>query len=371
MLDSILGIRLALLLGRSVPLPAPAGIMLALSRVEVTNDAESGDGFQLTFSCSRSILGDYDLMESRSLDPMTRVVIAVVFGVMPEVLIDGVITHSQFNPGNGPGQATLTVTGKDLTAVMDLEEKNESYENQPDFMIVTSVLSRYARFGLIPAASPTTDVPIMVERIPRQQETDLRFLQRLAERNGFVFYIEPLTLGVSKAYWGPQIRAGIPQPALSVDLGASTNTKSLSFSNDALAATGVRGVIVEPLTKMSIPIPELPSLKVPPLAMSPAKPFRTTLQRDSANQNPATAATRTLAATTNAPDSAQANGEVDGARYGNALRARKLVGVRGVGLTNDGFWYVKRVTHTLSRGEYSQQFSLSREGVGTLTPVVR
>ena len=29
----------------------------------------------------------------------------------------------------------------------------------------------------------------------------------MAERNGFVFYIEPLTFGVNTAYWGPENRA--------------------------------------------------------------------------------------------------------------------------------------------------------------------
>lgn len=371
MLESAFGIRLVLLVGSTVPLPASASIMNALSRVEVTNDSGAGDGFQLTLSCGRSALGDYDLLQSNTFAPMTRIVVGVVFGVMPEVLIDGVVTHAQFNPGSVPGQATLTVTGKDLTAVMDLEEHNKSFENQPDFIIVASVLSSYARYGVIPIPTPTTDVPIMTDRIPRQQETDLRFLQRLAQRNGFVFYIEPVTFGVNNGFWGPQNRIGLPQPALTVDMGASTNVKSISFANDALAAVGTSGVFVEPFTKMSIPIPALPSLKVPPLAASPAQPYRTTLQRDTANKGPATAATQMLAAATNAPDTATADGEVDGARYGTALRARRLVGLRGVGLTHDGFWYVRRVTHSISRGAYGQRFTLSREGSGTLTPMVR
>jgi Phage tail baseplate hub (GPD) len=371
MLDSLFGIRLILLIGPTIPLPPSADVMNALSRVEVTNDSSTADGFQLTFACGRSGLADYDLIQDGTFDPMTRVIVGVIFGVLPEVLIDGVITHSQFNPGTAPGQATLTVTGKDLTAAMDLEEKNKSYENQPDFVIVTTVLASYAKYGITPMPTPTADVPIMLERIPRQQETDLKFIQRLAQRNGFVFYLEPLTIGVNMAYWGPEKRVGLPQPALSVNLGASTNVKSLSFANDALAATGTRGVIVEPFTKIRIPIPALPSLKIPPLVSTPATPYRTTLQRDSANQNPATAATRMLAAATNTPDSATADGEADGVRYGTALRARKLVGVRGVGLTHGGFWYVRRVTHAIGRGDYSQRFSLSREGTGTLTPVLR
>jgi hypothetical protein len=371
MLDGLFGIRLVLLTGPTLPLPASADIMSALSRVEVTNDAATGDGFQLTFACGRSLLGDYDLIQGGMFAPLTRVIVGVVFGVMPEVLIDGVITHSQFNPGTTPGQATLTVTGKDLTTLMDLEEKNESFENQPDFLIVSRVLANYAQYGIAPVPTPTSDVPIMTDRIPRQQETDLRFIQRLATRNGFVFYLEPVTFGVSTGYWGPQQRAGLPQPALTIDMGHATNVQSLSFSNDALAATGTRGSIVEPFTKMTIPIPALPSLRIPPLAANPATPLRTTLQRDSANQNPGTAATRMLAASTNTPDTATAEGEADGVRYGAALRARKLVGLRGAGMTHDGFWYVRRVTHSITRGAYSQKFSLGREGSGSLTPVVR
>ncbi|TAL04521.1 MAG: hypothetical protein EPO07_04990 [Verrucomicrobia bacterium] len=371
MFTSTLGIRFVFWLGATVPRPAPVELLQALSRVEVTNDSGAGDGFQITFACARNALGDYSLVGDESLKPKTRVILGVIMGASPEALIDGVITHTQFNPGSAPGQATLTVTGKDLTAVMDFEEKNDSYQNQTDSVIVTRVLAGYASYGVVPNPSPTTDVPIMTERIPRQHETDLKFLQRLAQRNGYVFYLEPLTFGVSQGYWGPPVRTGLPQPALSVDLGSATNVKALNFSNDALATTATKGVFVVPLLNITVPIPTLPSLKIPPLAASPAPALRTTLQRETANQNAATAATTALASTMNAPDAATADGEVDSVRYGSVLRARRLVGVRGAGQTHDGFWYVKRVTHSITRNEYSQKFSLGREGVGTTTPVVR
>ena len=371
MLDNLLGIRLVLLVGDTVPLPAPQAVTSALEQVEVTSDSGQGDGFQMTFSLARSGLADYGLLQNGTVDPMKRVVIAVLLGAVPEVLIDGVVTHHQFNPGNQPGQATLTVTGRDLSTLLDLEERNESYPNQPDFLIASRVLANYARYGIVPLPKPTTDIPIMLDRIPRQQETDLQFLQRLAERNGFVFYIEPVAPGVSQGYFGPENRLGLPQPALSVNLGATTNVKSISFTNDALSQVGTRGSFVEPFTKTSIPIPVLPSLKIPPLCARPATPNRIRLQRDTANQGPVTAATTALASAARAPDPVTAQGEVDGVRYGHALRARRLVGVRGVGLTYDGFWYVRRVTHTITpRSGYSQRFQLSREGTLTLTPVV-
>jgi hypothetical protein len=340
----------------------------------VTSDSDQGDGFQLQFLLARDGVADYGLLQGGALAPMTRVVIGVLFGALPEVLIDGVITHHQFNPGTGPGQATLTVTGRDITLMFSLEEKNETYENQPDFLIFSRIISGYAKYGVVPVPTPTTDVPLFIQRIPRQQETDLEFIQRLAQRNGFVFYVEPITVGVNQAYFGPENRLSLPQPALTVNQGAATNVKSMDFALDALAPVGTKGTFIEPFMKTSIPIPPLPSLKIPPLAASPAQPYRTTLQRETANQNPSTAATTALASSMRAPDAATAQGEVDAARYGSALRARKLVGVRGVGLTYDGFWYVRRVTHAITLGQnphYTERFSLSREGTGTLTPVVR
>ena len=367
-----LGIRLVVLVGDTVPLPAPYEVTSALQQVEVTNDSGPGDGFQMTFSLARGGLADYGLIQNGTVDPMKRIVLAVLLGATPEVLIDGVVTHHQFNPGNQPGQATLTVTGRDLTALLDLVEKNESYPNQSDFLIATRVLASYANYGIVPRPTPTTDVPIMLQRIPRQQETDLQFLQRLAQRNGFVFYLEPLTFGVSQAYFGPENRLGLPQPALSVNLGATTNVKSISFTNDALSLVSSHGVFLDPSTKLSIPIPALPSLKVPPLAARPATPNRIRLERATANQSLATAATTALASVTNAPAPLTAEGEVDVVRYGSVLRARRLVGVRGVGLTYNGFWYVRRVTHTITpRGQYSQRFQLSREGTRALSLMVR
>ncbi len=371
MLASQLGIRLVLWMGATVPVPAPYELLQALQSVEVTNDSETGDGFQMTFQMQKDRTLDYPLLTSSVLQPDTRVVVGALMGVLPEVLIDGVIEHQQFRTDPSSG-ATLTVTGKDVTSVLDREEKNEPYPNQPDFVIVTRILLGYPQYGLVPDVRPTTDVPIMIDRIPRQQETDLAFIRRMAERNGYVFYIEPLTFGVNRAYFGPETRLSLPQPALTQGMGPATNVTSLSFSHDALDPVGTEGLFVDPFFKLSLPIPALPSLKIPPLAASPSRPRRTRKTRDTANQNPARAATTAVAAATNAPDAVTGDGELDAARYGRVLRARRLVGVRGAGLTYDGFWYVRGVTHQIDpgAGTYTQRFRISREGTGTLTPVV-
>jgi hypothetical protein len=62
-----------------------------------------------------------------------------------------------------------------------------------------------------------------------------------------------------------------------------------------------------------------------------------------------------------------ASGTLDVQRYGQILRARSLVGVRGAGMAYDGHYYVKSVTHNIKRGEYKQSFTLSRNAHIPLT----
>ena len=78
MLTSLLGIRLILLVGETIPLPASYDVMSALTHVEVTNDVDQGDGFQMTFTLSKDSLMGYSLLSGGSLDPFNRVVIGVL-----------------------------------------------------------------------------------------------------------------------------------------------------------------------------------------------------------------------------------------------------------------------------------------------------
>ena len=64
------------------------------------------------------------------------------------------------------------------------------------------------------------------------------------------------------------------------------------------------------------------------------------------------------------------SGTLDVVRYGGVLRSRMLVGVRGAGIAYDGLYYVNSVTHNIKRGDYTQSFSFSRDGLISPTPIV-
>ena len=73
---------------------------------------------------------------------------------------------------------------------------------------------------------------------------------------GYVFYVDPGPVpGTNIAYWGPEIKVGVPQPALNIDMDAHTNVESLSFSFDGAKTTLPIVFIQNQLTKVPIPIP--------------------------------------------------------------------------------------------------------------------
>ena len=179
----------------------------------------------------------------------------------------------------------------------------------------------------------------------------------------------PLT---SIAYFGPDVRIPIPQPALSVNSDWATNVESLSFSLDGLSKRITVITILDPITKkIPIPIP-LPNIDVfkPPLGLRPTPPAKIRFADNLANLPPDKAANRAFGLLREGADAITGNGSLSVSRYGSILRARLLVGVRGAGLAYDGMYYVESVTHNLKRGEYKQNFTLARDGLISQTPLV-
>jgi hypothetical protein len=377
---SFLGVRLTLLIGASVPVPAPLVLTENLESVEVTHADEGRSGFQMSFLAGRTgvkDLIDYRLLRNRLLEPYNRVILIVTFNVTPRVLMDGIITSRELTPGDEPGTTRITVTGEDVSVMMDLVERSAEHPAQPDPAIVAKLILRYARYGLIPVVVPpkSIDPPSPTERIPVQQGTDLEYIESLGRRCDHVFFVTPGPApGINRAYWGPP-PLGAPQKALSVNFGSSTNVDSISFELNALEPENVEGDVQDHRINRKFPVRTFASLR-PPLSAMPHWLVHRTHMRISrlreVTPGVVTALGRAQARTDRSNGhTLTATGKLDAGRYGNLLQARGLVGLRGVGWLYDGMYYVKKVTHSIRHHQYSQSFTLTREGLGSLTPVVR
>ncbi len=374
---NLFGLHLQLLMGDTLPTPAPLKLNEALQSVEVTAKDSERSGFQMVFQVGRGLADqkDFALLKEAKLKPFNRVVLSVLFGVKPQPIMDGIITKQQLAPSDEPGQSKLTVTGEDVSVMMDLEKQERPYPQLGDDVIVPLILLPYiVEFGIVPQVMPPNDSlmrPVTEQtRSQTTKETDLEFIKKLAGKHGFVFYVEPGLIPLSNvAYWGPPQRLNVPQPALSVNMGPGTNVETMSFSYGELTPTAVT------YTKSSGDTETIDSYErgVPLAARIPDPKKKAFLDDGPDGETDAQKRVRAQGKVNTSYDNVvTAEGTLDALRYGRILKPRSLVDVRGAGDSFDGRFYVKSVTHTIDvkGGMYKQKFNLSREGLGTTTPLV-
>jgi hypothetical protein len=370
------GVHLTLMIGPAVPVPAPKAVTDALQSVQVTSSRDRS-GFQLTFAVSKTSPLLTTMLPAGYFDPMiTRVIVIATVNGFPNVLMDGIVTRQELAPSNEPGQSILTITGEDLSVLMDVIAMNiMRYPAMPEIARIYLILAKYLVFGIVPIAIPPIppDVTLPTEEIATHRGTDREYIRLLAQQAGYVFYVEPGPLpGQSIAYFGPDIRIPVPQPALNVNMDAHTNVESLSVSLDGLAKKILIYTIMDPAThKIPIPIP-LPNLSVlrPPLGARLTPPSKVEFVDHGTAQTTPKAIQEMLGITNEFSNAVSVSGSLDVLRYGRVLRSRMLVGVRGASIAYDGLYYVDSVTHNVKRGEYKQSFQLSRDGLISLTPKV-
>ncbi len=365
---NLLGIHLTLLIGHEeAPTLASPFIVENLRSVEVTQQAEGPSGFQMTFHVGRSSvidLLDYRLLTNPVLKPGSRVVILVRLAFAPVVIMDGIITNHQLNPSNDPGASTLTITGEDISLVMDLEQGSQEFPAQFDYSIVTNIVNKYKKYGLNvspepPAEPKAFNPPNLQEERPQKpvSMTDRAFLQWLAQDYGFLFYVTPGPLpGKSLVHWGPPEREKKQLDALSVNMGPFSNVESINFHQDGMSAHKVAVNLNKRVSTVTAPSPS----RIVPLARDRAEPRRTVFLTCG---DPRRMELRAQGMVDRSSGKVvTASGELDVLRYNRLLEPYSVVKVRGAGHNYDGLYDVKSVTHKIDNGRYRQSFMLEREG---------
>jgi hypothetical protein len=365
-------LTLRLLIGIGLD-PAPRAVMEALTEVSVRIGAggPTPSGFELKLATSTRSPITTQLLPSGYFDPPTRVAIVATLAGSTTVLMDGVITQQDVSPSDEPGKSVLSIKGEDLTRMMDLIDFGAliAYPAMPAEARVALMVAKYAPiYGIVPLVIPSVliDVPLPNEKIPQQSGTDLAYINTLAERVGYTFYLQPGPLpGMSIAYWGPKLQLAIPfltnPPPLVIDWDGRSNVESLSFSFDGFKKTQfvVLVKIDDVPIPIPIPVPDVTPLS-PPLGQKEPTPLKITPLVGLSGYTPIEAAVIALAKAADSANVISGQGTLDVMRYGTILPSRTIVQVQGAGITYDGEYFVSSVTHTIKPGSYKQSFTLQR-----------
>jgi phage protein D len=291
-----------------------------------------------------------------------RMAIRIGYPPTTETIADGYVTHVEVLVSE-QRQPYLEVSGMDASVLMDLEERQTAWPNKKDSEIAREIFGSHgltADVGDTEATHPEDTATVL------QSETDIRFLRRLAARNGFECRVHGRT-GVFRA---PDLREP-PQKLLAVAFGLETNLVELAVRVDGTPPTTAEIRRVDPIEK-AVEAKRLAATTRRRLgrealsALRGEGPEARMLVQRHAAVSAGDMEARLAAAYEAANRFVTAEGEIDSRVYRSVLRAGRLVTIKGAGESHSGLYYVARVRHTLTPEAYAQRFTAHRNGLGLL-----
>jgi phage protein D len=347
--------------------PAPPELIDVIQRLEVEDHVEMADMVRLSVAIAiRDGCGLWNVVDENTFKRLTKLRIDVNVGSgKTEPLIEAYVIETNADFANQPGQSVLNVVAMEPTAKMNLKEKVRAWPNMTDSDIAEQIFSD-CKFNTdnIDPTQPTHDENDHTEM---QRGTDIQFLQRLAQRNGFEIYVElnPETGVVEGHFHAPRLQQN-PQGVLSVNMGSATNVNSFHARFDMVqpATAQAQNVDVHSSEQQT---GQSDSQQDRPLGSAPTVPTgdaRQVLISGTGLSDTGELQTAAQAEVDRTSWAITAEGEVNTVAYGDVLRAKRPVLVRGAGRQFSGIYYVERVLHSFTGDGYTQQFSLRRNAAG-------
>ncbi len=329
--------------------------------LDVERDAELAGMFKLKLAMPQNSDGTWKYLDDERMAVWKQVTINGGYESGTDELIAGYTTHVKpaFDPD--PSRCVLEIWGMDASVLMDREEKLKDWPNKKDSDIATEIFTAY---GLTPDVEDTAIVHDEAVSTIIQRETDMRFLKRLALRNGYECFVEG-----GNGHFRPPRVDDAPQPVLAVLFGDETNVESFSLEVNALKSTQVAMFQLDRCDKSVLDADaatgQLTSLGASdaaallPSGVDPAKIY--------VGMNVATGKPEMTALCQGLFDEyswfVTGEGVISGNKYGHVLKPRSTVAVKGIGETHSGVYYVSHVTHSFTPDGYTQQFRVRRNAL--------
>jgi phage protein D len=343
--------------------PADSDLLDALQEVHVDASLHAASSFRLKLAIHQTDSGDWTVLEDDVFQPLLPVGVRVQVGSgAPEALINGYVTGQAVTYADRPGETVLEVSGLDATLLMNLEEKVTAWANQSDSAIATAI---FTQNDVVPDVESTSPVLSDPEGTTIQRSTDIRFLRRLAQRNGFDCYVQPEpTSGADVGHFKPPQLGGDAELVLSVNVGSASNVAGFAIRYEMTRPTSatanaldVRAKSTQTATAQSMQLTALGSQA----ALDRLSPAPVVLPAQTGLVQSGDLTTFAQAVVDSSSWALVAEGEL--APGSPPLRPGSIVNVRGAGDLHDGSYYVTRVLHTLTRSTYSQRFEARRNAV--------
>jgi phage protein D len=346
--------------------PAPGDVMGALQEIAVEDHAELATVMRLRLATAvKEGGGGWTVIDDALFPRLAKVGLSVTVGTGSATkLFDGYVAHTTARFSNDPGESTYTVVAMDATVLMNLEEKIRAWPDMADSDIASSIFGDHGLTPQVEATQPSREATSVTTI---QRGTDIRFLRRLAARNGYECFvsIDPAS-GAAEGHFHPPRVDATPQATLSVNFQTATTVNALVAKHDMLRPAHAKVMTIDP-SDASSQQAEIDSAALQTLGaestVASDKP-RKLLLTDTGLAQSGELQSLAQGVVDRSAFALSAEGDLTTGVFGKVLFAKKPVLVRGVGTRLSGEWYVERVLHDLRGAEYDQHFTLRRNALG-------
>jgi Phage tail baseplate hub (GPD) len=327
--------------------------LAVLSQVVVEEALDEGDAATLAARLEAGGDGEWTSVLDPLLEPLTPLVVQVSHGEA-SYRFDGLSTEAEWRI-DPAGRSELTVKAVDRTLELDLEEKVVAWPGNSDSSIAEAI---FAEHGLSAEVEATPDGPDPDVHVVLQRASDLAFLRSLAAKWGYDVFLEAEE-GRVTGHFGPTDPLAEPQGELSFGFGGGAEVQA-----GARLAAGRRVLATRVPTLSDSPLSgEADGADQALGAQSLAGGTTLLLAPDDVEgEVDPTAVAQALAR--EAAFAARLTAELDTARVGLLVRARRPILVRGLGSSLSGRYLVERVRHEVTPKRHRQQVTLTRNALG-------
>jgi len=307
---------------------------------------------------------DFPLLKEEKLGPAAMLSVLAPADRKTECLVKGPVYGQRICFAQGGAGSSLVVLGGDSLIKMDRENKAVAWSDMTDSNAVSAIVSQ-PQLGFVPDVEDTPASHLESKHTLIQRETDLRFVQRLARRNGNLFWLSSDEFGIETAHFkrppldglascdliinlkdprstaaGIEISWDVERPTKTTAADLDLNTKSevdgtvAGAPLTALGGSGLADIVTDSrIAHVRAPIDDTGDLRA-----------------------------RSEGALIESSFFLHATGSTTFSALGKVLRAHSLVNLRGVGSRHSGLWFCAAVRHSIDQSEHRMDFDLIRNG---------
>jgi phage protein D len=339
----------------------PATLYDDLVRTEVELDDDLAGMARISLAVLQRPDGTWPYLDDDRFRLWQPLRVTAAIGDDEEILLAGYITHLRPDFAGARDQCLLEIWAMDATVLMDRREVLKDWPNRKDSDIAQEVFSFYGLSSVVTdtAVIHDEDVSTII-----QGETDIRFLRRLARRNGFECFVSGST-----GHFGPPNLSGSPQPVLKVLCGEDTTVSEFSIEAEAVGPAPVAMAQIDRTTKELVDVTVEKTTRRLLGAKQPASYLRAGMKGGAVvlGQTVTTGRAEMEVLCQAVHDDGEffvtGAGEVAANYYGHILMPHRTVTIKGIGETYSGIYYVTRVTHVFTPDGYSQAFGVRRNAL--------